>query len=192
VSTLFRPADGVDSCKLFPGTNADQRFGAWLQGILNNMPAEDQVENNLSIGRHGTNSVRKGIYTYLMGLSAGAPPANINIRGGHSVGCVGGKYIFHSEGADQYIGRLCSGLDNFTKDIAVLPPHFHNFAELLPDRVLTEVVAGYASFPQCFQACVPFLLASLAYNKDALPTLLRSQPGKPMHDFWNSRYLYYY
>jgi hypothetical protein len=187
LSTSCRPVDSADSSKLFSGKSADARFGTWFRATISKLSPDQQAELNLFKERHGTHSVRKGVLTYVTGLSAGASPANINLRAGHSIGTISAKYIFQCDGADQYVGRLCAGQDHYSKAIAALPPHFHNFSTLLSDIQLSEIVAGYEQFPQCFKACVPYLLASVAFHKDSLQSILQETHGQPRHDFWNSR-----
>ena len=67
-------------------------------------------------------------------------------------------------GGDEICGRVLCGLPISSVDFTVLPIHF-------PDAVTNSIfnweliLPGYSCYPFCFQACLPYLLASLVYHK---------------------------
>jgi hypothetical protein len=110
----------------------------------------------------GTHSNRKGGLEELTTSPDGPPPVAALMRSGHSIGGVVEKYILQMHGGDEFCSRICAGLDMQAKEFAVLPPHF-NSAFL--DRVdFSDFVWNYNSYDPCFQTCVPYLVAAVAYQ----------------------------
>jgi hypothetical protein len=102
------------------------------------------------------------------------------LRAGWSIGDVQQRYIFTTNGADQFVGRCAVGLDINSPTFAQLPPHFA--VTVLNDGEWRQFVPGYDNLPAEFRPVLPFLLASLVYH---LPFLQRTMSSH--HSFWISK-----
>lgn len=161
-SCAFRP-DNDDESRVFLGTPYDV-FSKWLPTALTIM--EKAAVLGYAIGDFGTHSFRKGIATFCSGLIGGPSVIAIFIRAGWSLGQVQDRYISAAEGGDQLCGRVACGLDfNGGSTFSVLPPHFDRM-DILTAEEWAEIVPMYAEYPVGFQACLPFLLASLVFHWD--------------------------
>jgi len=78
------------------------------------------------------------------------------------------RYITYSDSGDHLCGRVAAGLNfNGGSKFAVLPPHFANSGVLLEDE-WQNICPCYNEYPEGFQACLPYLLASLVHHYEWL------------------------
>jgi hypothetical protein len=182
-STSFRE-DNEDRSKIFMGTPYDL-FCKWLQAALETM-------GNLGYAatEFGSHSFRKGITTFCAALIGGPSVIAIFQRAGWSLGQVQDRYFMYSDGGDQLCGRIAAGLNfNGGSSFAVLPPHFAN-ASILSEEQWQEICPCYNEYPEGFQSCLPYFLASLVYHYDWLH--MKDADGKlanisPEHPIFQSR-----
>lgn len=107
------------------------------------------------------------------------------LRARWSLGSVQQRYVFEGEGSDQLCGRTATGLPLNSIDFAILPPHFD------PDHVVDDATwqllhPCYDRFPKRFQACMPYLLASLVYHRGWLDENLTATHPLRMTYLWTS------
>jgi hypothetical protein len=160
-------------------------FSKWLQDAL-------QEVGNLgyAITDFGSHSFRKGITTFCSALIGGPSIIAIFQRAGWSLGQVQDRYFMYSDGGDQLCGRIAAGLNfNGGSTFAVLPPHFAS-ASVLTEQQWQDICPQYEEYPESFQACLPYLLASLVHHYDWLHE--KDSTGKlkniaPEHPFFQSR-----
>jgi hypothetical protein len=167
-SQFFRDNDP----KLFEGRMQSARFCHALANLLDKLtPAErstlGNIGNEADISSH---SVRKGSATYCSSFIGGPSWISLFLRAGWSLGNVQDRYLKHSEGNDQFAGRLLSGSPYYitsgnTYHFAQLPPHFDDSIkeELLPlwGLILSN---NYNILPASFKQTLPYLLASVVYH----------------------------
>jgi len=152
--------DNDDKSLLFLGSPYDV-FTKWLPTALVNI-----ANLGYKVTDIGTHSFRKGIATYCAGFIGGPSVIAIFLRAGWSLGQVQDRYITHSEGADHLCGRVAAGLNFMSgSNFAVLPPHFAN-SNVLSEEEWNFICPCYSDYPEGFQACLPYFLASLVYHYD--------------------------
>jgi hypothetical protein len=147
----------------------DQAFGDWMHKTMavgrdgTRRTMDEQIRLFGGPAKDfGTQSNRKGGLEELTTSPDGPPPVAALMRSGHSIGGVVEKYILQMHGGDEFCSRICAGLDMQAKRFAVFPPHFNR--DFL-DRVdFSDFVYNYNSYDPCFQTCVPFLVAAVAYQ----------------------------
>ena len=74
----------------------------------------------------------------------------------------------------QFVGRTASGLPLTDQRFATLPPHFAVGEDMLEDATYKEIIGAFGTLPKCFQPVLPFLVASLTYQRDFLVATLPS------------------
>jgi hypothetical protein len=155
------------------GQSSEHRFSSWLMALCKEND-EDILAMGMEIADIGTHSFRKGSATFLSSNPGGPSAISIYLRAGWSLGPVQSRYIFGSEGSDQFVGRAATGLNVNDTTFGVLPPHFNEVdGPVLDLEEWDRILPGYATFyPTEFRAAIPFLLASLVYHCDYLGTTL--------------------
>lgn len=156
---------------MFGGGSPENKFSKWLTGLYDSFSEARQMEMGLMLDELGTHSFRKGAATYAQSKNSGPSMISIYHRAGWSIGNVQQRYIFPTEAGDQMVGRILSGLDWNSTDFGMLPARFGCSLS----TVEWEAVApGYNNYPACFQAAVPYLVASVVYHsgwlRDNLPS----------------------
>ncbi len=128
-------------------------------------------------------SCRKGAATYATGQVITPNPYAIQLRMGHSLGKVNDAYIYGGDGADQLLGRFCTGLPFMDERFAVLPPHFSNMGQsLLTVADWEHLMPGSSRYPVETKAIFPYLLAQILYHEDFLRNNLN-----PLHPIFACR-----
>jgi hypothetical protein len=137
---------------LFGGSKAEAAFSAWLRRMVIEEERFTVQELGAIPEDIGTHSFRKGCATYLASFPGGPSAIAIYLRAGWSLGQIPTRYVHAGEGADQFVGRLATGLDMTSTDFAVLPAHFDNtFA--LSEQQWKTIVPGYGKF-LCTNRCM--------------------------------------
>jgi len=155
---------------LFDGGNQEDRFSKILSKVLSGLTDEEKKMLGVSIKELGTHSCRKGSTTYCNGMVGGPNPISVHLRAGWKLGDVQDRYIFAADGADQFCGRVITGLSNTSSDFSVLPPHFtRSVTDIVGSNFWTHIFGeAYNKFPNNFWEVLNFLLASIIYHKNWL------------------------
>jgi hypothetical protein len=151
------------------GVNSEHRFSCWLNHLCKE-DNETLLDMGLDIVDLGTHSFRKGSATYISSNPGGPGAISIYLRAGWSIGSVSSRYIFESEGNDQFVGRAATGLNINDVQFAILPPHFDEKCTPILSREEWEtILPGFSTiFPSGFRSALPFLLASIVYHSEFL------------------------
>jgi hypothetical protein len=155
----------ADRALLFDGTRCEKQFSDLLSAVINNLPEGDKILLGARPEDIGTHSNRKGASTYALSVIGGPSPVTVFIRAGWSIGDVKDRYIHSGDGNDQLAGRVLAGLPITDSNFGSLPPHFRS---LDLEFSWNELLPGYENYPESFQTCLPFLLASIVYHEDWL------------------------
>jgi hypothetical protein len=164
---------------LFDGGNQEDRFSKILSKVLSSLTDEEKKMLGVSTKELGTHSCRKGSTTYCNGMVGGPNPISIHLRAGWKLGDVQDRYIFAADGADQFCGRVITGLSNTSSDFSVLPPHFtRNVTDIVGIKFWIHIFGeAYNKFPNNFWEVLNFLLASIIYHRNWLhENLPKSHP----------------
>lgn len=182
-STGFRQSGQVNH-QIYDGTNSKDRFSSNLSDTVCSL-SEGELNQLGACGGPkdiATHSARKGAGTFCLGQVSGPTPIAVTLRLGHSLGKIKDKYIFVSEGADQFCGRMVNGSDFTSETFATLPPHFINEVRaLLTDQFWETILPGYHGSPAGWKKCCEYLLASLLFHEDFLRGFLPEN-----HPIWRS------
>lgn len=85
----------------------------------------------------------------------------VYLRAAWSLGPTQNRYIFSSDGGDQFTGRVLAGLPILDKKFAVIAPHFR----IQPTTSqLMQFLPNYSRYPPNFIDVVPWLYASLIHH----------------------------
>ena len=108
------------------------------------------------------------------------------LRGGWSIGAVLPAYVHASEGGDQNVGRILSGLNPSDPELCTLPVRFRpgeiqkiNWADLVVD---------FNSIPESFKIAIPYLIAAVVYHRQFLCDNLPSTHPLFASRFWRNGY----
>jgi hypothetical protein len=129
------------------------------------------------------------VATFVAGFLGGPSIVSIFLRAGWSLG-VQDRYLFMTDGGDQFCGRIGSGLNfHAGAQFAVLPPRFAT-DQILSEANWQRICPGYRNHPETFRACLPYFLASIVYHYDWLTA--KNSLGRLInisgeHKFWTSR-----
>ena len=86
--------------------------------------------------------------------------------GGWSLGQFQDRYIIYSDGGDHICGRVVAGLNfNGGSKFAVLSAYFTG-SVVLSEEEWSTICPCYKDYPVGFQACLPYLLATLVQHYD--------------------------
>ena len=166
VYTFCKPfRNPSDRMLSFDGTRCEKQFSDLLATTVQGLSEGEKMLLGARPEDIGTHSYRKGASTYALSVVGGPHPVTVYIRAGWSLGTVKDRYIHSGEGNDQLAGRVLAGLPITDDGFGALPPHFAS-PELSMDW--DEIMPSYANYPESFQTCIPFLLASLVYHQDWL------------------------
>lgn len=162
-STNLFHLEGQD-WRLFSGNNSETKFSHWLVDILKrNLPPLAEI--NVIAKDIGTHSFRKGVVTYVLSFPGGPSVVAAYLRAAWSLGAVQQRYIFEGEGADQFLGRVASGLILNGRDFTILPPRLSS-SSIISLETWLSIYPNYNSVPRSFQRCLPYLIASLSFHLD--------------------------
>ena len=174
VDTDGPTAEAVNIPAVFPGSNQEARFGAWLHQLFRNL-SEDEL---LQVGMHGddagTHSIRKGVSTFVSTCPGGPPITSVFLRAGWSLGNVAQRYLHEGQGGDQFVGRLACGLPISKVEFAVLPPHFPPSCVEVDSINWAEIIPGYKYHNIKTRQAIPYMVASVVYHAEWLRQNLRS------------------
>jgi hypothetical protein len=173
-----------ENSALFPSTSEEANFNNWLKTIISGMTDTDQMEAGYNFGRIGSHSTKKGGTTYASSLPGFCSVIAAWLRAGWSLGCVLPAYIHATDGGDQSVGRLLSGLDPSTADLSILPPRFKN-ADIQSIK-WEELLVDFAKYPQDFKIVVPCLIASVVHHSEYLCKSLPSTHPIFVSRFWRN------
>jgi len=85
----------------------------------------------------------------------------VYLRAAWSLGPTQNRYIFSSDGGDQFTGRVLAGLPILDKKFAVIAPHFR----IQPTTSqLMQFLPNYSRYPPNFIYVLPWLYASLIHH----------------------------
>ena len=91
------------------------------------------------------------------------------IRAGWKLPGSTSRYILSAENGDFTLGRILVGLHMGCVEIATYPPHFDpEFLRTLEFDYWDRFVPGCSQYPERFQHCIPFLIASVIHLKEFL------------------------
>jgi hypothetical protein len=173
-----------ENSALFPSNSEEANFNNWLKGITSGMTDTDQMEAGYNFGRIGSHSTKKGGTTYASSLPGFCSIIAAWLRAGWSLGCVLPAYIHATDGGDQSVGRLLTGLDPSTSDLSILPPRFRNTD--IQSIKWEELLVDFAKYPQDFKIVVPYLIASVVHHSEYLCKSLSSTHPIFVSRFWRS------
>lgn len=160
---------------LFQGHSQDTRFSKNLNLVLSNLSAYDSGVVGSINGRIGTHSIRKGSSTMGVNHPYSTSATATFIRAGWKLPGSTSRYILSAEDGDFTLGRILSGLPMGCVEFATLPPHFDpDFLRTLEFDYWERFMPGCSQYPERFQHCIPFLIASVIHHKDFL---VESLPG---------------
>ncbi len=148
---------------LFPGKNQYQRFSKKLQKLI------DQVSDGNSLAGetfriYGTQSFRKGAATYACSGSTAAPHISaVSNRAGWKQPGAQDTYLVYADAGDQYVGRVVSGLPQYSHDFALLPPFFKDTSDPLIVEALDVCFPSHRG--RIEDNVLVFCLASIVYHQ---------------------------
>ena len=111
------------SGKLFSNDHTNVSFSNWIVKLGETLTSEEKGSIGIDLDRIGSHSVRKGGTSYAASTDMTALMA-LFLRGGWGFGTVLPIYVQALEGGDCCVGRVLSGLNTASFDIALLPPRF--------------------------------------------------------------------
>jgi hypothetical protein len=164
--------------------DAYDRFGEVFHDVVRSEQAQALL--GVSARKLGKHSGRKAGATYCSSFPGGPGRDAICQRADWSLGAVRDRYIAAvNNGMDQFVARTMSGLDFQSPSFATLPPHFSLIDTAEISAILHSVVDVNA-YPELFQGCLPYLLASLAYHHEYLDKTLGHQDRLRSSRVWTS------
>ncbi|KAI2500775.1 hypothetical protein MHU86_13699 [Fragilaria crotonensis] len=164
--------------------DAYDRFGEVFHNIVRSDRAREFL--GVSANKLGKHSGRKAGATYCSSFPGGPGRDAICQRADWSLGAVRDRYIAAvNNGNDQFVARTMSGLDFQSPSFATLPPHFSLIDTAEISAILHSVV-NVNAYPELFQGCLPYLLASLAYHHEYLDETLAQQDRLRSSRLWTS------
>ena len=173
-----------ENSALFPSNSEEANFNNWLKNLISSMTDQDHMENGYNLERIGAHSTKKGGTTYASSLPGFCSIIAAWLRAGWSLGCVLPAYIHATDGGDQSVGRLLSGLDPSTADLSILPARFRSSD--IQTIKWEEILVDFANFPQDFKVLVPYLIASVVHHSDYICNALPSTHPIFVSRFWRS------
>jgi hypothetical protein len=161
----------MESWPLFLGTKQEHRMSYIMARVLKKIGISqaDLALLNNDPSFLGLHSPRKGANTYCSSFVGGPSFPSICHRGGWAIGGVQDRYNFFQDGADQFVGRVVSGLPFHSSAFATLPPHFSSETlKSISDADWKQILPLYDQYPTGFRLCLPFFLASIVYHEPFL------------------------
>ncbi|KAA8493432.1 hypothetical protein FVE85_8877 [Porphyridium purpureum] len=173
-----------DSLRLFPGNEQSSRARDALHIALK-QPVLERAMSAMGWGSasdYGCHSWRKGATSFCFGGFAGVGSTlAVILRGGWSIVGAKERYIHWQAAADQFIGRLITGLPSNKIDFALLPPLFANSLLLESNAVQALTFARDLLFPALggvmekvpeFTAVTSMCVTQIIYRKKFLQAAL--------------------
>ena len=164
--------------------DAYDRFGEVFHDVVRLERAREFL--GVCANKLGLHSGRKAAATYCSSFPGGPGRDAICQRADWSLGPVRDRYIAAvNNGNDHFVARVMSGLDLQSPSFATLPPHFSLIDTAEISAILHSVIDVNA-YPELFQGCLPYLLASLVYHHEYLDKTIGQQDRLRSSRLWTS------
>jgi len=167
----LRTSTAGDS-SLFPGGNQATRFSKHMKSVLSTDEGKALLQAlGISLEDLGTHSMRKGSGAFsCSGSTSGPGIVAVCIRMGWSMGGVADRYLQFEAAADKYLGRVCSGLPQTSRDFCVLMPHCGSFDVSEQVEKCFPALYGMASLVPVLNHCLASIVFHKYYLIQNLPT----------------------
>lgn len=170
-----------ENAPLYRSTEKDH-FAKWLR---QQVELHEQESSELKTKSDlGVQSLRKGALTFCLGFPGAASAISALLRAGYLLGGVMPRYVALAIEGDCNVSRILCGLPAQSEDLSLLPVRFK------PNQRVnwSDFICDLDSYPAEFQACIPYLVASVVYHSDWLLKQLPSTHGLFQTRFWRAGY----
>jgi hypothetical protein len=167
--------------RLFGGQHQYDRFCKLLKSIFEKHK-EEVMRMGIDPNSIGVHLIQKGAATYCCsGTIRGLSYAAVCNQAGWTLG-VRDRYIHYEGAGDQVVGRTVAGLDAYSHEFVISPPHFvTSIEDDEPNPEEEEVnkcmVMVFPSMPDNWWLLARYLLASLLFARDWLCS--KADPNNP-------------
>lgn len=170
---------------LFRPTEQDL-FSNWLTDHLKAHAEYLQDATGLPCDENpfGTQSVRKGVISYMLAFPGAASAIACLLRAGYSLGGVLPRYVRQMIAGDQCVGRTLCGLPPQSVDFSLLPARFAD-----PTVVnFRNFVCDLEAYPVSFAGVIPYCVAAVVYHTEWLQKTLPPTHPLFMSRYWRGKY----